>query len=143
MSLFGFHDVGEDAGVDEFEFGAPAMAAASTVEMFVFIVLFLLLCCYASFLSYKTFFCFFLFLIPSPPHSPKNSTPPNWLVPRAGASFGFGGQLVSYSSSSVSISRVSGEEALVKRCEELEEAIEGGSLGGYCEKKASEATCER
>ena len=88
------------------------------------------------------------------PHSPKNITPPNWLIPRAGASFGYGGQLVSFSSPSsssssssppsvVTVSRVSGEEGLVKRCEELEEAIEEGGLGGYCEKKAGEATCER
>ena len=44
MSLLGLHDIGEEAGVDEFEFGAPAMAS-SNVNM-----------CVSFFLSFFLFF---------------------------------------------------------------------------------------
>jgi protein transport protein SEC31 len=81
---------------------------------------------------------------------------PKWLKRPVGATFGFGGTLVSFApkkaapgatavGSEIRIQHLLTEEGLVKRSSEFEEAIAGGdrtALKSYCESKVSAATSE-
>ena len=73
--------------------------------------------------------------------------PPNWLRPLCGASFGFGGKLVSFGletnsteKGKVHVSQVITEEDLVTRSKELETALQGGQLADLCASKAQQAS---
>lgn len=78
--------------------------------------------------------------------SPKSFNPnraPGWLKRPATVSFGFGGKLVSVpvqtpgSASPVQIYSVATDEDLVSRSREFQNALKGGKIEEYCEKKAS------
>lgn len=67
---------------------------------------------------------------------------PKWLRPHCGASFAFGGKLVSFgvetgsATPQVHLSQVITEPELSLRSKELEEALRAGTLADYCTKKA-------
>eukprot|EP01098_Paradermamoeba_levis_P009612 TRINITY_DN401_c0_g1_i17.p1 TRINITY_DN401_c0_g1~~TRINITY_DN401_c0_g1_i17.p1 ORF type:complete len:1043 (-),score=409.51 TRINITY_DN401_c0_g1_i17:35-3106(-) len=76
-----------------------------------------------------------------PPPAPPTH-PPRWLQRPIGASFGFGGRLVSFSkkkaphsSSVVRICTLSTEKTFVKRARHLEEVIKNQNFQGYCNEK--------
>lgn len=63
--------------------------------------------------------------------------PPAWLRRPAGASFAFGGKLVSFGSTSrqVSIQHLSSNQQLSSRAAALQEALQSGSLESFCQSK--------
>lgn len=68
---------------------------------------------------------------------------PKWLRPHSGASFAFGGKLVTFgvdpgasATPQVHISQVITEEELTNRSKELEDALHTGGLAEYCTKKS-------
>ncbi|KAK9717564.1 protein transport protein S31 [Basidiobolus ranarum] len=67
---------------------------------------------------------------------------PKWLRPPVGATFSFGGQLVSFGNNAsnsqiVSISTIITEPEIVKRSQELEAALESNHLQEFCEDKTN------
>ena len=73
---------------------------------------------------------------------PSMDHPPSWLGRRAGASFAFGGRLVSFSSAtdtSIQITSVPTDESILERSMKLQTAIEENSLRDYCEQRAEAA----
>ncbi|RXG60819.1 Protein transport protein Sec31A [Armadillidium vulgare] len=64
--------------------------------------------------------------------------PPQWFPKRSGASFGFGGRLLSWNSTSttITISQIITEPEFVSRSTELEEALSKPNLNVYCQAKA-------
>lgn len=72
---------------------------------------------------------------------------PKWIRPLCGASFGFGGKLVSFGSETsgsatpqVHISQVITEEELALRSKELETALHTGNLADFCTKKTQSSS---
>jgi len=65
------------------------------------------------------------------------SRPPKWLRPHCGASFGFGGRLVTFGGAdrAVHISQVVTEPSLVERSQQLEVALRAGDLARLCADK--------
>lgn len=74
--------------------------------------------------------------------------PPKWLRRPCGATFGFGGKLITFGyskespSSQVNISQVTTEQELVGRSHELEGALASGSFMQYCNAKVESSTQE-
>ncbi|XP_059607355.1 protein transport protein Sec31A isoform X2 [Phlebotomus argentipes] len=69
--------------------------------------------------------------------------PPKWLRRPAGASFGFGGKLVTFQSSNprqVVIKQVITEPELVERSNRLEAVLQQGDFGEYCRQKADQTS---
>ncbi|XP_071534264.1 protein transport protein Sec31A-like isoform X12 [Panulirus ornatus] len=76
------------------------------------------------------------------PQHIRLKNPPKWFPQTAGASFAFGGQLVSWNNQSrrVEIARVVTEQALVERSSRLEEALSQPHFAPFCQAKAEAAT---
>ncbi|KAL5502041.1 hypothetical protein EMCRGX_G008739 [Ephydatia muelleri] len=76
--------------------------------------------------------------------------PPKWLRTACGASFGFGGKLVSFSNSRggdvpkvVTISQVITEQDLLQRSEQLENSLTQQLFADFCDHKSQESPNER
>lgn len=73
---------------------------------------------------------------------PQLKTAPKWLRPHCGASFAFGGKLISFgveagsATPQVHVSQVVTEEELATRSKELEDALCSGSLADFCTNKS-------
>lgn len=80
----------------------------------------------------------------SQPQSIYLRTPPAFLAPRAGCSFGFGGRLLSWHSKSraVEISQVVTEPQLLEHSQQLLTTLQGGGLPQYCADKLAGADGE-
>eukprot|EP01130_Rhizamoeba_saxonica_P016463 TRINITY_DN7616_c0_g1_i1.p1 TRINITY_DN7616_c0_g1~~TRINITY_DN7616_c0_g1_i1.p1 ORF type:complete len:923 (+),score=238.49 TRINITY_DN7616_c0_g1_i1:2870-5638(+) len=67
--------------------------------------------------------------------------PPSWLTPTVGASFGFGGKIISFGkdSTDIKISLLPVDEELVHRSEKLEEVLKEGNFFEYCTEKQSQS----
>lgn len=65
------------------------------------------------------------------------SRPPSWLRRPVGASFAFGGRLVTFNASSkqVSLQQVASNQALAERAIALQEALVSGNIATFCEEK--------
>lgn len=76
--------------------------------------------------------------------------PPKWLRTACGASFGFGGKLVSFSNTRgvdvpkiVTITQVITEQDLLKRSEQLEQSVAQQLFVDFCEQKSQQSPNER
>ncbi|KAK2573081.1 Protein transport protein Sec31A [Acropora cervicornis] len=84
----------------------------------------------------------------SAPTSSPLKKPPKWLRRPCGASFSFGGKLISFGQTKdspiaqVNISQVTTEQELVNRSYELEGALASGSFIQYCNSKVENSTQE-
>lgn len=73
--------------------------------------------------------------------APQGRHPPKWLKCPAGATFGFGGKLVSFrnqkaqTTRSIKIHQIITENELLSRADQLEAALNGEDLKSYCEQK--------
>lgn len=82
------------------------------------------------------------------PTSAPLKKPPKWLRRPCGATFGFGGKLISFGHTKdspvaqVNISQVTTEQELVNRSYELEGALASGSFIQYCNSKLESSTQE-
>ncbi|XP_045138808.1 protein transport protein Sec31A-like isoform X2 [Portunus trituberculatus] len=76
------------------------------------------------------------------PQPIRLKNPPKWFARSAGASFAFGGRLVSWNNQtrSVEIAQVVTEPELVERSSVLEAALSQPQFGPYCQSKAEAAT---
>lgn len=75
------------------------------------------------------------------PQPIRLKNPPKWLPKPAGASFAFGGRLVSWNSQSrsVQVAQVVTEQSLVERSSKLEEALSQPQFASYCQDRAQVA----
>ncbi|XP_026473337.1 protein transport protein Sec31A-like [Ctenocephalides felis] len=72
-------------------------------------------------------------------HSSDPLKPPKWLKKKAGAKFGFGGKLISYTSErpkTVDVSQMVTEPELVTRSQDLERCVQNNTFLEYCLEKA-------
>ncbi|XP_042223332.1 protein transport protein Sec31A-like isoform X3 [Homarus americanus] len=76
------------------------------------------------------------------PQPIRLKNPPKWFARTAGASFAFGGRLVTWNNQnrSLEIAQVVTEEALVQRSSQLEAALSQPQFGPFCQTKAEAAT---
>ncbi|KAJ6645343.1 Protein transport protein Sec31A, partial [Pseudolycoriella hygida] len=68
-------------------------------------------------------------------------TPPVWMKQPVGASFGFGGKLLTFNQGmpgKVTINQITTEQELVDRSNKLEEVLAGGNYAEYCVQKANQ-----
>uniref|UniRef100_U5EYS2 Protein transport protein Sec31A n=1 Tax=Corethrella appendiculata TaxID=1370023 RepID=U5EYS2_9DIPT len=67
---------------------------------------------------------------------------PNWLKRSAGATFGFGGKLITFNNNgkSVTINQIVTDQSLVDRSNQLESVLEQGNCIEYCRQKADQTT---
>ncbi|KAL5261717.1 hypothetical protein ACHWQZ_G007426 [Mnemiopsis leidyi] len=79
---------------------------------------------------------------PPPPSAPMNiptmNQAPKWLMKPCGVSFGFGGKLISFDSTSneITVMQVTTETELLERSEKLEQALQENTLLQFCSDKA-------
>lgn len=76
------------------------------------------------------------------------SAPPKWLKRPAGAAFGFGGKLVSFTSQSegpktVRVRTIVTDQTFVDRSQRLEEALKSNDCKAYCEEKMTNSANEQ
>ena len=70
------------------------------------------------------------------------STPPTWLSRPAGASFAFGGKLISVERSKIQIKSVTSHPDLIESAQKLEEIINSDDQQQYCRTRANDASSD-
>eukprot|EP00727_Mastigamoeba_balamuthi_P006837 m51a1_g2774 Sec31 (1235) ;mRNA; r:1031910-1036712 len=80
--------------------------------------------------------------LPATPADPAPSQrPPKWMGATCGASFGFGGRLVTFNAAgkgAVTVRRMPGDEGLMKRAEEFDAVVSQGKFREFCEQRSAD-----